>query len=287
MMVALGKTKHLNRGSSRRKIISFVILFIICAMCLIPLLWAFGTSFKANALTDPLSIIPRQFTLDNYKNLFGNENLPIGKWFLNSAYISAVHTVIYLIIASFAAYAFGILEWRGRNICFWLLLSTAMIPNIINLVPLFHLSKTLNINQTHLALILPGLGGVFCMFIMRQFFMAVPKELMESAKIEGLNSVGVFFKIVVPLSKSAFMVTALLTFIGCWNDYLWPSIAMAGASSEQLTLPLGIAKMLGDNNTDYGMTMAGAVMSMLPTFIVYLIFQNKIIESVAFTGSKS
>lgn len=277
----------LNASVKRKKVFSCIILSLISLLFLLPLLWALGTSFKLNALTDPLSIIPKEFTFDNYVKLFSNPEMPMGKWFLNSFYISTIHTVIYLVIASFAAYAFGILNWKGRNLVFWLLLSTAMIPNIINLVPLFHLAKTLGINQTHLALILPGLGGVFCMFLMRQFFMAVPKELIESAKLEGMNSFGVFIKIVIPLSKSAFMVAALLTFTGCWNDYLWPSIALAGAQTDMLTLPLGIAKMLGDNNMEYGMTMAGAIFSMAPTLIVYLFLQNKIIESVAFTGSKS
>ena len=110
---------------------------------------------------------------------------------------------------------------------------------------------------------------------------------MEAAQLEGAGMFRIFLQIEVPLCKSAFMVAAMMTFIGSWNDYLWPSIAMAGVSTENLTLPLGIAKLLGDNNIQYGMTMAGAVVSMLPTLIVYLFLQNKVIESVANSGSKS
>lgn len=277
----------LSAGVKRRKTVSFVLLLIIGIIFVLPLLWALGTSFKANALRDPLSFIPKEFTPGNYARLFANKDLPIWRWFFNSLYVSGVHTVLYLVIASLAAFAFGLLSWRGRDACFWLLMGTAMIPNVINLVPLYRFIKAVGLNGNHLAIILPGLGGVFNMFLMRQFFMAVPRELIESAKLEGLSTGGVFFRIVCPLSKSAFMVAALLTFIGCWNDYLWPSIALAGVDSGVLTLPLGIAKMLGDNNIDYGMTMAGAVLSMLPTLIVYLFLQNKIIESVAHTGSKS
>ena len=125
------------------------------------------------------------------------------------------------------------------------------------------------------------------MMLIRQYFMSVPKELIEAAQLEGLGQFGIFLRIIVPLCKSAFMVAAMMTFIGSWNDYLWPSIAMAGVDSKYLTLPLGIAKLLGDNNIEYGMTMAGAITSMLPTLIVYLFLQNKIIDSVANTGSKS
>lgn len=277
----------LRTAEKRNKTISFIILLIVCALCLVPLLWALGTSFKKNYGADILSFIPKEFTLDNYKNLFGDPNFPLGKWFGNSIFVSVVHTVLYLIIASLAGFAFGVLEWRGRDIIFWVLLSTAMIPNIINLVPLYKLAQTLRIDGTRLALILPGLGGVFSMFLMRQFFAAVPKEVIESAKLEGLGSFGVFVKMVVPLSVSAFMVAALLTFVGIWNDYLWPSVVMAGADRGLSTVPLGMGYLVGETNTNVGLSMAGAIMSMLPTFIVYLFLQNKIIESVAFTGSKS
>lgn len=280
------KTK-LNIGERRRKIVAFVLLLLISLLCVAPLLWAFGTSFKKNALTDVMSIIPREFSFDNYVKLFSDKDSPVFLWLLNSVWISGVHTVLYLIVAALAGYAFGVAEWKGRNVVFGILLATAMVPGIINLVPLYDLITGLNLNGNPLALILPGLGGVLYMMLIRQYFMSVPKELIEAAELEGLGQFGIFLRIIVPLCKSAFMVAGMMTFIGSWNDYLWPSIALAGVESKYLTLPLGIAKLLGDNNIQYGMTMAGAITSMLPTFIVYLFLQNKIIESVANTGSKS
>jgi multiple sugar transport system permease protein len=270
----------------RKKIVSFVLLLLLCIAFTVPLLWAFGTSFKKNALTDPISIFPKEFSFKNYVALFSNENAPVLRWFGNSIFVSGVHTVLYLIVASLAGYAFGVLKWKGRDLVFWLLLSTAMIPGIINLVSLYQLTKTLSINGTALALILPGLGGVLYMFLLRQNFMMVPKELIEAAKLDGCTSFGIFIRVIVPLSTSTFMVVAMMTFINSWNDYLWPSVALAGADVNKLTLPLGIAKLLGDNNMDNGLTMAGAIVSMLPTIIVYLFLQNRIIESVANSGSK-
>lgn len=206
---------------------------------------------------------------------------------LNSVFISSVHTILYLIVAALAGFAFGVAEWKGRNVVFGLLLATALIPNVINLVPLYKLITNMELNGNALALILPGLGGVLYMMLIRQYFLSVPKELVEAAQLEGAGMFRIFLQIEVPLCKSVFMVAAMMTFIGNWNDYLWPSIAMAGVESKYLTLPLGIAKLLGDNNIQYGMTMAGAVTSMLPTLIVYLFLQNKVIESVANSGSKS
>ena len=280
------KTKF-NMGERRRKLIAFILLTIISIFCVLPLLWAFGTSFKKNALTDVASIIPKEFTFDNYVQLFSNKDAPVFRWMLNSVFISSVHTILYLIVAALAGFAFGVAEWKGRNVVFGLLLATAMIPNVINLVPLYKLITNMELNGNPLALILPGLGGVLYMMLIRQYFLSVPKELVEAAQLEGAGMFRIFLQIEVPLCKSVFMVAAMMTFIGNWNDYLWPSIAMAGVESDYLTLPLGIAKLFGDNNIQYGMTMAGAVTSMLPTLIVYLFLQNKVIESVANSGSKS
>ena len=280
------KTKF-NMGERRRKLIAFILLTIISIFCVLPLLWAFGTSFKKNALTDVASIIPKEFTFNNYVQLFSNKDAPVFRWMLNSVFISSVHTILYLIVAALAGFAFGVAEWKGRNVVFGLLLATALIPNVINLVPLHKLITNMELNGNALALILPGLGGVLYMMLIRQYFLSVPKELVEAAQLEGAGMFRIFLQIEVPLCKSVFMVAAMMTFIGNWNDYLWPSIAMAGVESKYLTLPLGIAKLLGDNNIQYGMTMAGAVTSMLPTLIVYLFLQNKVIESVANSGSKS
>ena len=149
---------RLNVAERRRKIIAFVLLVLISVVCIVPLLWAFGTSFKKNALTDIMSIFPREFSFDNYKKLFTNQDSPVFLWLLNSLMISGVHTVLYLIVAALAGYAFGVAQWRGRNVVFGFLLGTAMVPSIINLVPLYNLITDLNLNGNAIALILPEIG---------------------------------------------------------------------------------------------------------------------------------
>lgn len=278
----------------RRKRIAFWILLVLASVWMLPLLWAIGTSFKSTTeiTTNVLGIIPRNPTLENYQNLFAQSGMyPIFNWLRNSAIISFTHTILYLIVASMAGYAFGVLRWKYRNVVFGALLATMMIPAVANIIPLF--SMVINFGwldsgvQSYLALILPGLGGVFGLFIIRQFFLGIPIEIIESAKIDGLNHFGIYLRMVLPLGKSALMVAGLFAFMGTWNDYLWPSITAAVVRDPNFyTLQTGLATMQGANNYDYGFIMAAAVISIIPVLIVYLFVQNKIIEGVSRTGIK-
>jgi multiple sugar transport system permease protein len=161
-----------------------------------------------------------------------------------------------------------------------------MIPTVINLVPLITMTIDFGWFGSWLSLIIPGLGGVFGLFLLRQFFLGIPYELIESAKIDGLNNFGIFLKIVLPLSKSALLVAALFAFMGNWNDYLWPLIQFSGVDANMWTLPVGLSKIAGTYNYDYGLTMAAAILAIVPVVIVYAILQDKIIEGVARTGIK-
>lgn len=280
----------LKSSVRKRKAISAVILYALAIIWLIPLIWSISTSFKTNydISHNTLSLIPKQFTLDRYYELLveNPDNYPLFSWFRNSLFIAITHTVLYLIIASLASYALSILKFKGRDTIFWLLLSSMMIPSVINLVPLVTMMVDFDWFNTFQALIVPGLGGVFGMFIMRQFFLNIPKELIESAQIDGLGKFRIFIHIVVPLSISAFMVAGLFAFLGSWNDYLWPSIILAGSNEHMLTLPVGLAKLEGANNYDYGLSMAASIISIVPVLIVYMFTQERIIEGISHTGIK-
>lgn len=273
----------------RRKMIAFVILLVICMVWLLPLLWGIGTSFKTNAeiQNNPIGIIPKEWTLDHYRSLLGKPDMPVLRWMWNSLLIAVMHTGLYLVFASLAAYAFGVLEFKARDKIFWLLLCTTMIPTVINLVPLISMMIAFDWFSKWISLIVPGLGGVFGMFLMRQFFLGIPKELVECAKLEGLGGMGVFFKICLPLSKSALIVAGLFAFMGSWNDYLWPQVMlMAETDPNKWTLPVGLAKLSGTYNYDYGLSMAAAVLSIVPVVVVYMCTQKYIIEGVSRTGIK-
>ncbi len=286
----------IKSGVKRRKRVAFIILLVLSILWVLPLLWALGTSFKsANDMrTNVITIIPREFTFGNYKNLFDNSAVyPIFKWLLNSALIAIIHTLLYLIIASMAAYAFGVMRWKGRDIVFGFLLATMAIPTVINLTPLFTMVIRFGWLDSEaawksiFALIVPGLGGTFGLFIMRQFFMNIPYDLVESAQIEGLGHFGVYRKIILPLGKSAVMVAGLFAFMGSWNDYLWPTLTAAVHFDQNwYTLQTGLATMQSQSNYDPGQVMAAAIISIIPVLIVYMFVQDKIIEGVSHTGIK-
>lgn len=272
----------------RRQRLAFAILVVVCILWLVPLIWGFATSFKMpnDIAMNPTSLLPKQVTFQHYEGLFARPDTPVIRWMLNSFIIAGAHTLLYLIVVSLAAYAFAILRFKFRDQIFWFLLGTTMIPAVINLVPLITMMIDFGWFATWLALIVPGLGGVFGLFLLRQFFLGVPYELVESARIDGLGNLGIFLKIVLPLSKSAFMVVALFSFMGNWNDYLWPLIVLSGTEASAWTLPVGLSKLSGTYNYDYGLTMAAAILAIVPVVIVYAFLQDKIIEGVARTGIK-
>ncbi|MBN2504374.1 MAG: carbohydrate ABC transporter permease [Bacilli bacterium] len=271
-----------------RKRVSFVILLVVSILWVVPIVWGFSTSFKTDndIARNPISLIPETLSLQNYTELFTKVDTPVMRWMLNSFLIASSHTILYLVVASMAAYAFSVLKWKHKERLFWLVLSTTMIPAVINLVPLITMMIDTGWFGTWYALIIPGLGGVFGMFLLRQFFLGIPSELIDSAKIDGLGTFGIFSRIVMPLSKSAFLVTGLFAFLGSWNDYLWPLIVMTPADVSMQTLPVGLSKIASTYNYDYGLTMAAAILSIIPVIIVYAFTQDKIIEGVSRTGIK-
>lgn len=279
----------MTRISKTRKRVAFVILLLLSIVWVLPLIWGFSTSIKPNIeiSENVLSLIPKNPTFKNYQELFTNmDQYPILLWLKNSAVVAVTHTVLYLILISLAGYAFAILQWRGRDFVFWLLLTTMMIPNVINLVPLFTMINQFNWFNSFWALIVPGLGGVFGLFIVRSFFLGIPKDLVESAQMDGASHLRIFSTIILPLGKSSLMVAGLFAFMGNWNDYLWPTLVMFGADIEKLTLPSGLSLLQSNTGYDYGLTMAAAIISIIPVIIVYCFVQDKIIEGVSRTGIK-
>ena len=274
--------------AKRRKRVSFIILTVVSILWIVPLLWGLATSFKTDIdiATRPTSLFPQPFDLSNYSELFDKPDTPVLRWMGNSLLIATIHTGLYLVVASLAAYAFALLKWKRREKLFWLVLTTTMIPAVINLVPLITMMIDFGWFGSWAALIIPGLGGVFGMFLLRQFFMGIPSELIDAGKIDGLGSFGIFRRIVMPLSKSAFMVTGMFAFLGSWNDYLWPLIVMTPAETAWQTLPVGLSKIASTYNYDYGLSMAAAILSIVPVVIVYMFTQDKIIEGVSRAGIK-
>lgn len=286
-----------KRSILTARIISTICLAILGALWIIPLIWALGASFKPDIYTDTGSFFPswENFTWDNYAFLLGDD-YPIFRWMLNSLIIAGVQTILYLIIASFAAYALVFIPWKGKNLVFTIILSSMMIPGIATFLPNYELLFNMGLlgvddARYYLALILPGLGGVFGLFIIRSFFLGIPKELIEACKVDGCNNFQIFFKVVFPMGKSAIFVSAIFAFLGSWNDYLMPTQASlliqdSKEGIQLITLPVGLAKLASGISGGDATPLAGAVISAIPVMIVYCFAQKYIIEGVSRTGIK-
>ncbi|EOT39149.1 carbohydrate ABC transporter permease [Enterococcus columbae] len=264
------------------KIIAFIILAIVCLVWIFPLVWAVLTSFKSDIEIQKVgfSLFPKHWTIENYtKLLFGNDSSPVLSWFINSLIISLSHTVLVLFIVSFAAYGYTRLTFKGRDLLFSILLGTMMFPSVMNLIPNFKIVDTLGWTNTFLAVIVPGAAGVYNIFLVRQFILGIPKELDESAVVDGANEFQIFYYIILPLIRPVLTVVALFSFTGSWNDFLWPSIVISDI--DKLPITPGLQLLQGQYLTYPGIGTAGALLALIPTFILYLIAQKSFMESMS------
>ncbi len=291
-----------GNGKKTSKAVSFVVLLIISLVMLLPLLWGVAGSFRTSGdfFSHPESFFPSNwdaFTLDGYKELFSktefissqaNEWYPIWNWLANSLIVAVGGTLAYLLIASLAAYAFVFLEFKWSNRIFYFLICTMTIPGIVSTTPQLINMNLLGAYKSLLGLIIPSFGGVYGVFLIRQFFLGIPKDLVENARMDGAGNFTIFLKIILPLGKSALFVQGLFGFMGAWNDVQWAQLIIGNAPRSTWTLAYGL-KIISDQCEAYEsitLSLASAVIAMVPIFIVYLVAQSKIIDGVANTGIK-
>ncbi len=279
-----------NEGRMLRKIVrllpAYLLMVLIAALVVLPLLWMLSTSLKPKSqwFTQDIEWIPRTFTLDNYQRLFSNPATPIGNWFFNSVFIALVSTAAVLAIDSLAAYAYARMEFPGRKLLFGLMLLTLFLPGMMFLVPNFLTIASLHLLNNWAGVVLPGLAGVFGVFFLRQFFEGIPRELEEAASIDGANRFQIFYMVVLPLAKPALATLGILTFLGSWNDFLWPLLVLRDPKLQ--TLPPGLRTLQGAYSSEYGLMLAGAVIVAVPVLLIYIALQRYIVQSVAATGLK-
>jgi multiple sugar transport system permease protein len=240
------------------------------------------TSLKhsTEVFTDP-GLFPTSPGIENYAALLG-EGSAFYRWFLNSAIVSTVGTAITVVLTSLSAYAFARIDFPFKSLLFSILITTLLLPSVMFLVPQYKLMAQIGLYDTLPALMLPGIAGVFGVFFMRQFFLAIPVELEEAAYIDGANRLRTFFTVILPLAGPALATLSVITFLSFWNDYLWPAIIC----QDNCTLPPGLRLLQGQFSADYGLIMAGAVVAAVPVLVIYLLLQRYIIQSVASSGVK-
>jgi multiple sugar transport system permease protein len=261
-------------------------MVILAAIFVIPIIWMYLTSFRS--LSDsrrvPLTIIPDEITLRAFRFIFSETQNPVLLWALNSLIAASAHSILVLVVASMAAYALARMQFKGRGVIFAVIIGTLFVPHFIFLMPNYLLMDKLGWLDTLIALIVPGAAGAFGVFFLRQFFLGIPRELEESALIDGANTWTILTRIILPIARPALITLGVLSFLGNWNDFLWPVFVLF--SPERLTLPAGLSTLQGAFATDYPVIMAGATIASVPVLILYIALQRYIIEGVATSGLK-
>ena len=261
-------------------------MVILATIFVTPILWMYLTAFRSQSDSRrvPLSLIPDEITLRTFNFIFGESQTPVLIWAVNSFIAAALHALLVLVVSSMAAYALARMEFKGRGVIFGVIVGTLFVPHFIFLMPNYLIMDRLGWLDTLLALIVPGAAGAFGVFFLRQFFVGIPRELEESALIDGANTWTILTKIILPLSRPALVTLAVIAFLANWNDFLWPVFVLF--SPERLTLPPGLSSLQGAFATDYPVIMAGATIASVPVLILYIVLQRYIIEGVATSGLK-
>ncbi|MCX7653053.1 MAG: carbohydrate ABC transporter permease [Fervidobacterium sp.] len=268
------------------KITSYILLSLLAFIYLFPFFWMIGTSLKADTelLDFPPKIFPSKPKFDNYGKAI--DRFPFWRYFSNSFIITLGNIIGVLFSAPLVAFGFSKLKWIGRNILFFVMLSTAMIPGAVTMIPTFLIFKKLGWINTYLPLIIPAFlgGGPMNVFLIKQFFSTIPNEMLEAAKIDGANEWVIYRKIMLPLSKPVLALVSLFTFMGAWNNYSGPLIYIT--SEEKFPLSLGMPMFMNRYGTYWNQAMAAATLTFIPTFIFFFFTQKYLIEGIKLSGIK-
>jgi multiple sugar transport system permease protein len=250
-----------------------------------PFVWMILGSFKGEGELRqiPPTWWPEAPSLDNYRELFGKQSFP--RYFVNSTLVAVCVTAGNLLFCSMLGYALAKLDFRGKKVVFGLVMGTLMVPGMVTFVPLFVLVANLGLVDSYPGLILPFLVTPFGVFLMRQFIVSLPDDLLDAGRVDGAGELRIFRQIILPLCGPALATLGILTFLGSWNSFLWPLVV--AQTQDHYTLPVALALFsTGQNQTNYGLLLAGATVVVLPILIVFLVFQRRFIEGIATTGIK-
>lgn len=263
----------------------YLLLTLYAVITLIPFLWALSASFKplSEIVNGEPNLIPQNFTLDNYKQIFLQQPL-FWRWLFNSVVIAVSVTLLNLLFNSMAGYALARLSFRGKRFWFFLILTVLAVPAQITLIPTFLILKAIGWLNSYQGMIVPGMVNATFIFMMRQFFVNFPKELEEAAQLDGLNTLGIFRHIILPLAKPALAAQAVFVFMGSWNNFLLPVVILF--EPEMFTLPLGLNTFKGQYISYWNYIMAASMIFTLPALSIYAFFNRYFIQSVTFTGGK-
>jgi ABC-type glycerol-3-phosphate transport system permease component len=275
----------LRRGEMLRTILRFLILLAAAFVMILPILWAFSTAIKPQSeiYAYPPTIFPTRLAWENFAKAW--TGAPFGRYAFNSVFVTLTILICQLVNAAFASYAFSWLQFKGRDTLFLFFLAAMMIPTQVLIVPSFLIFKTFGWIDTYWALIIPFVSNAFGIFLIRQSFLSIPRDLVDAAKIDGCGHLRIIGNIMVPSSKASFISFALLTFTWRWNDYFWPLIMTN--STKMRTLPVGLVFLrTSEGSIEWNVVMAAAVMVMLPVILLFVTLQRYFVQGVMSSGIK-
>jgi multiple sugar transport system permease protein len=283
LTLARRRAADLRRGAGPRRVVSHLLLVAVALLFTAPLLYALGTSLKPvdEVFTRPPTLVGSELRFENYVEAF--QFAPFGRYFFNSFLVAILGTAVVLIASSLSAYAFARLRFPGRDKLFVLFLGTLMVPQEVLIVPMYWLMQVLGWVDSYQALILPWAFTAFGTFLLRQFFLTVPAEVVDSARVDGAGPFTVFFRIMLPLSRPALAVLAMFTFIAYWGSFLWPLIVIDNVNVKG-TVPLGLTSFMSQQGTQWHLMMAASVMAMLPSVLLVVLLQRHLVRGLLTTG---
>jgi multiple sugar transport system permease protein len=283
--MALTNTVSTRRsGSMLSTYLALAALLLFSVFILLPLLWMLSASVRTQGdiLANPDSLIPLSFTFENYINIWGQ--VPLGRQFLNTLVFAGSVTLFALAIDAMAAYALARFNFPFKSLIFGAIIATLLVPIQVTFVPVYNILVDIGLINTLPGLILPRVADAFGIFFLRQFFISLPSDLEDAARIDGASEFQIFRRIMLPLAVPALLTVGMFTMVGNWNDLLWPLMMMTDV--EQQTLSAGLALFRGEYVIEYGPLMAGSVIAVLPMVVAFLFVQKRFIESIATTGMK-
>ena len=278
-------TASMKRNRVIGKVFLYLVLIMITALMIIPFLWMLSASIKSN--TEVFKITPFQFIpdvprWDNYKEIW--TKIPLMNFIGNTVFLTIVVTFLQLLTSSFAAYAFAKLEIKHKNALFLAYIATIAMPWQVYMVPQFIMMRGMGLNDKLLAMICLQAFSAFGVFMMKQFYEGIPDSLCEAARIDGMSEYRIYASIMLPLSKPALSTLTIFTFVNTWNDYLGPLIYLKTETKK--TIQLGLKMFIGQFSAEYGLIMAGSIITLIPVLIIFLCLQKYFVEGVASTGLK-
>lgn len=279
------KRRSFKKKNKLKKVLTYIALISLSLLFLFPFLWMIFTAFKPEneVITFPPSLLPIEWDWFNFKEVF--EIVPFGTFYKNSLIVAGLGTLGTVLSSSFVAYGFARIKGKGRNIWFMLLMSTLMLPPQVTMIPVYIIWSRLGFVDTLVPLILPAfLGNSYYIFLLRQFFRSIPKEVEESAYLDGANTFQIYWRLILPMSRSSIITVTILSFMGFWNDFLNPLIYLH--STEKFTLAVGIMQFQGALTVYWGPMMAASTLMLIPLIVIFFTGQKYFVEGVATQGVK-